>query len=127
MNKQDTRGDQRVAAFLLSLDRDQAAELMSRLDPNAVPAVAKAMLELDESFSDPESVDSLYSEVARDLHTRYGVDCAPEDSLHELLDKSFGEERGADVAHAREQRLLLLRRLEYVRRHHDLLRRIQRR
>ena len=70
---------------------------MSRLDPEAVPAVAKAMLELDEAFSDPESVDSLYSEVARDLHTRYGVGCAPVDSLNELLDKSFGTERGAAV------------------------------
>ena len=77
MNTQDLRGDQRVAAFLLSLERDQAAEIMSRLDPAAVPVVAKAMLELDETFSDPESIDSLYSEVARDLHTRHGVDCAP--------------------------------------------------
>ena len=47
MNTQDLRGDQRVAAFLLSLDKDKAAELMSHLDPEAVPSVAKAMLELD--------------------------------------------------------------------------------
>jgi len=106
MKSQDLRGDQRVAAFLLSLDRDQAAELMSRLDPEVVPAVAKAMLELDETFSDPESVDSLYTEVARDLHTRYGVDCAPVDSLNELLDKSFGDERGAEVAREIESRRL---------------------
>ena len=106
MNTQDPHGDQRVAAFLLSLERDQAAEIMSRLDPAAVPVVAKAMLELDESFSDPESVDSLYAEVARDLHTRYGVDCAPVDSLNELLDKSFGPERGAEVAHEIESRRL---------------------
>ena len=106
MNTQDLRGDQRVAAFLLSLDRDQAAELMSRLDPAVVPAVAKAMLELDETFSDPESVDSLYTEVARDLHTRHGVDCAPVDSLHELLDKSFGAEQGGEVAKEIESRRL---------------------
>ena len=106
MNTQAPHGDQRVAAFLLSLERDQAAEIMSRLDPAAVPVVAKAMLELDESFSDPESVDSLYAEVARDLHTRYGVDCAPVDSLNELLDKSFGPERGAEVAHEIESRRL---------------------
>ena len=106
MNTQDLRGDQRVAAFLLSLDRDQAAELMSRLDPAVVPAVAKAMLELDESFSAPESVDALYTEVARDLHTRHGVDCAPVDSLHELLNKAFGEDRSGEVANEIESRRL---------------------
>ncbi|MCH2102480.1 MAG: hypothetical protein MK297_00555 [Planctomycetes bacterium] len=106
MNTQDLRGDQRVAAFLLSLDRDKAAELMSRLDPSVVPAVAKAMLELDQSFQDPESVDVLYTEVARDLHTRRGVDCAPVDALHELLSKSFGDAKGDEVAGEIESRRL---------------------
>ena len=106
MNTQDLRGDQRVAAFLLSLDRDKAAELMSRLDPSVVPAVAQAMLELDESFQDPESVDVLYTEVARDLHTRRGVDCAPVDALHELLNKSFGDAKGDEVAGEIESRRL---------------------
>ena len=106
MNTHDTTGDQRVAAFLLSLERDQAADLMSRLDSSAVPAVAKAMLELDPSFSDPEAVDSLYSGLARDLHTRYGVYCTPADSLRDLLVKSFGEDRGAEVGHEIESRRL---------------------
>ena len=106
MNTNENQGDQRVAAFLLSLDRDQAAELMSRLDPDAVPAVAKAMLELDDSFRDPECVDTLYSEVARDLHTRRGVACAPTDALHALLNKAFGDERGQGVAQEIESRRL---------------------
>jgi len=106
MNTQDLRGDQRVAAFLLSLDKDKAAELMSQLDPEAVPAVAKAMLELDESFSSPESVDKLYGEVARELYTRRGVDCAPVDTLNELLNKALGNERGAEVAREIEGRRL---------------------
>ena len=106
MNTQDLRGDQRVAAFLLSLDKDKAAELMSRLDPEAVPSVAKAMLELDPTFSQPESVDQLYGEVARDLYTRRGVDCAPVDALNELLTKSLGDQLGAEVSKEIEDRRL---------------------
>ena len=106
MNTQDLRGDQRVAAFLLSLDKDKAAELMSRLDPEAVPAVAKAMLELDPTFSQPESVDQLYGEVARDLYTRRGVDCAPVDALNELLNKALGDQLGAEVSQEIEGRRL---------------------
>ena len=106
MNTQELRGDQRVAAFLLSLDKDKAAELMSRLDPEAVPSVAKAMLELDPTFSQPESVDQLYGEVARDLYTRRGVDCAPVDTLNELLTKSLGDQVGAEVSKEIEDRRL---------------------
>ena len=106
MNTQDLRGDQRVAAFLLSLDKDKAAELMSCLDLEAVPSVAKAMLELDPTFSQPESVDRLYGEVARDLYTRRGVDCAPVDALNELLNKALGAQLGAEVSQEIEGRRL---------------------
>jgi flagellar motor switch protein FliG len=106
MNTQDLRGDQRVAAFLLSLDKDKAAELMSHLDPEAVPSVAKAMLELDPTFTQPESVDRLYGEVARDLYTRRGVDCAPVDALNDLLNKALGAQLGGEVSQEIEGRRL---------------------
>jgi len=98
MSKADgPSGPQKVAAFLLSLERPAAAEVMKRLDAEVISEVAAAMTDLDESFGDPDSVETLYQDLARTLNLRKGTSSAPEGELATMLDTALGPERARSV------------------------------
>jgi len=90
-------GAQKVAAFLLSLGKDDSASVMRHLDPKVVSDVAEAMTELDPNVCTAESVDSLYEDLARTVYQRTGV--RPQDNfeLHEILEGTFGADEAQRV------------------------------
>lgn len=90
-------GPQRVAAFLLSLDRKSAAEVMKRLDAKIISEVAAAMTALDPSFADPEAVERLYQDLARTLNRRQGPSSAPTGELAKMLETALGADRARTV------------------------------
>lgn len=90
-------GAQRVAAFLLSLDRPAAAEVMKRLDAKVISEVASAMADLDGGFADPDAVEGLYQDLARTLNTRRGPSSAPEGELAKMLESALGPEKARAV------------------------------
>lgn len=90
-------GTQRVAAFLLSLDKELSANVMRHLDGKVVSDVAEAMTELDPELCTPEAVDNLYEDLARTVYKRAGVRPQDDFELHEILETTFGAEEAARV------------------------------
>jgi flagellar motor switch protein FliG len=83
-------GSQKVAAFLLSLDKDVSADLMRRIDPKVIPSVAQAMTDLEPDMCSVESVDYIYGDLARTVYKRAGVRAQDEFELHDILTQTFG-------------------------------------
>lgn len=96
----EVSGPQRVAAFLLSLKKEQAAEVLRHLEPRVVSEVAAAMTRLDDGCSDPETLKSLYLEIAKVVNGPKGVRSQSDAELSSMLDASLGQERARDVLEA---------------------------
>ncbi|MBL8858678.1 MAG: hypothetical protein JNL28_09250 [Planctomycetes bacterium] len=99
-------GPQKVAAFLLSLDKDAAASVLKSLDPRVVSEVASAMTELDPKLQDRAAVDALYTELSRMLHAPAKPRAAADAELTTLLESSLGKDKSKTVLaeiHARRR------------------------
>lgn len=90
-------GPQRVAAFLLSLDREAAGEVLRHLGEDVLPDVAEAMAELDPRRATRERVDALYKELLERARGPRAVRPVPRDALPDVLASSLGEERSSHV------------------------------
>ena len=103
----DSKGHHRVAAFLLSLDREAAARVLKTIDPEVVPDVARAMVELDPDLGAPGVVDDLWHGVARVLNGPKTVRACDEESLEALITQTYGTQQAeAIVEGLRQQRKL---------------------
>ena len=99
-------GPQKVAAFLLSLNKAAAAGVLKTLDPKVVSEVAAAMTELDPKLQDRAAVDALYTEMARTLHTPARPRAAADAELQALLEAAIGKDKARTVLseiHARRR------------------------
>ncbi len=90
-------GTQKVAAFLLALDKEVSAKVMRGLDPKVISDVAEAMTELDPELCTPEAVDELFKDLARTVYQRSGVRPQDEIELHTILANTFGAEEAERV------------------------------
>jgi len=97
-------GTQRVAAFLLSLDKASAAAVLKTLDPKIVSEVATAMTELDHSFNDKNAIDALYRELSKTLNAPSGLRAQDEGELGAMLESALGRERARTVIGEIQQR-----------------------
>lgn len=95
--KSAIQGHHRVAAFLLSLERDVAANILKSLKEDVVVAVSQAMLELDPRLGDESSVGELYRELALHLNGPRFVQACDDDELNEILSATFGRPKGEEV------------------------------
>lgn len=90
-------GPQKVAAFLLSLDKTAAAAVLKGLDPKVVSEVAAAMTELDPKLQDRTAVDGLYLELSRTLHTPPRPRATADAELTTLLEAGIGKDKARTV------------------------------
>ena len=100
MSERDSKnglGTHRVAAFLLSLDKEISAAVMRHLEPKVVADVAEAMTELDPDLCTPEAVDGLYEDLARTVYQRTGVRPQDDFELHEILENTYGDDEAQRV------------------------------
>lgn len=97
MSDTSISGTQKVAAFLLSLDKQVGASVMRSLDPKVVANVAEAMTELSPELCSPEAVDKLFFELSRTVHTQAGVRPQDKFQLYEILAGTFGPEEADRV------------------------------
>jgi flagellar motor switch protein FliG len=93
----DSPGPHKVAAFLLSLDKEISAQVMRHLDPKIVSDVAEAMTELEPDMCTADAVDGLYEDLARTVYKRTGVRPQDDFELHEILESTFGDEEAQRV------------------------------
>ena len=97
MSDEGLSGAQRVAAFLLSLEREEAARVLSEMDESIISDVATAMTELDSGFASADKVDGLYQDLAKFLNSRSGVRPTENDDLLQRLSSALGDERAGAV------------------------------
>lgn len=90
-------GVEKVAAFLLSLSKDDAAKLLKSLDPKIVPLVAAAMTELDGEHTTSAGVERLYLDLAKSLHTKAGPQVPDEGELAAMLEAALGRTQAQTV------------------------------
>ncbi len=91
------QGHHRVAAFLLSLDRDVAANILKSLKEDVVVAVSQAMLDLDPRLSEESSVNELYREVALHVNGPKSIRACDDNDLRAILSATFGGTKGGEV------------------------------
>ena len=96
-------GIQKVAAFLLSLEREKAAALLKKMPPKVVERVAEAMTSLDPKLAQDGVADQLVRELARSLHKPKGVRAADREQLEGLLTGAMGDQ-GASIVSGLEER-----------------------
>jgi len=90
-------GPTRVATFLLSLPTESAAEVLSFLPDGIIPAVSRAMVELDPRNASPMRIEELYASVAASPDGAVSVRPAGTSDLRALLRAALGNERGDEV------------------------------
>ena len=93
----DMSGAERVASFLLSLERDAASRVLSHLAPDVLAEVVEAMQAIEEPNADPELWRDLWSKVALADRRREGVQPTRGDELQSLLTRALGEDSAGEV------------------------------
>jgi len=105
-NSQEPSGAERTAAFILSLDKDSAAELIRHLDESVVVDVVEAMGQLDISMTDSETIKNLDKAMVRSLNKPKEVRMRSEEELFKMLEKTLGKQQAGALFDKIQQRLL---------------------
>ncbi len=95
---------QKVAAFLLSLDKQSSAKILKLLDAKILPDVATAMTQLDERLSKSTEIDGVYREISRKLNIGVGVRSQDEHQLAQILEAGLGKDGARNVLQQIEER-----------------------
>lgn len=98
------RGARRVAAFLLSLDKDAAAAVLQKLDPAVVADVAEALTQLDPASCAKDTLDAVWRELAKEIHAPQPARAKKEEELVPFLEAGLGKERAKQVLGAINER-----------------------
>jgi flagellar motor switch protein FliG len=99
-------GAERVAAFLLTLDKGAAAEVLKHLDENVIVEVVEALKRLDAAHQSPETERELYRELIGALRKPTGARLKSESELKNLLRTTLGAEQAGKVWDKIHQRVL---------------------
>ena len=92
------RGPEKVAAFLLSLERDAASDVLKHLPDDVLPDVVDAMESLGASARNEDLMRALYAKVALADAREAPSPKRPRGSeLEQLLSASLGPERASSV------------------------------
>ena len=102
----EATGAQRAAAFLLSLEKGAAAEVIKHLDENVIVEVVEAMGQLDRHMTDPANIERLQKELVKALHQPSGARVRSEEELFRMLEQTLGKEQAGSVFEKIQQRLL---------------------
>lgn len=108
MTTKDTAptGVQKVAAFLLSLDREVASQVLGHMPADILGEVAEAMTRLDEELRGPDRVKEIWREIAVLIHAPRKLQPSDESELAGMLESSVGGQRASEVLAAiRDRRL----------------------
>jgi len=110
-------GVQKVAAFLLSLDREVASQVLGHMPPDVLAEVAEAMTRLDEGLRGPERVKEIWKEIAVLIHAPKSLRPSEEGELSGMLESSVGAQRATEVLAAIRDRRLRERPFLNIERH----------
>ena len=110
-------GAQRAAAFLLSLEREEAAEVLKHLDESVIVEVVEAMAQLDAELTQPENIKQLDRDFIRSLSRPRGARLRSEGELREMLEKTLGKAQAGALFEKIHHRLVHERPFIAIERH----------
>ena len=90
-------GAEKVATFLLSLDREAASKVLGHLSPDVLAEVVEAMQAIDGPVADEGVLREIWAKVAVADARREGVRPARGDELSMLLETGLGQERAQEL------------------------------
>lgn len=96
-------GARKAAAFLVSLDRAQQAQVLKSLDPRTLADITSAMRELGGAI-ETSQIDALWGEIARAAHTPAAPRPPRDDEMRALLDAALGKDKAKSVLDGIEDR-----------------------
>lgn len=99
-------GAQRAAAFLLSLDKEAAANVIKQIDETVIVEVVEAMGRLESGKIDSTTMQALDKELIRSLRKSRGARIRSAEDLHILLEQTLGKQQAATLFEKIQQRVL---------------------
>jgi len=90
-------GNQKIAALLLTLDRNVASQVLRHFKEEEILAIGEAMKEISGKDIPKEEMDKLYDEFREMMRERFGVFRPRDEALEELLKVSLGPEKSASI------------------------------
>jgi len=99
-------GAHRAAAFLLSMEKERATEILRHVDQKVLVEIVQAMGSLDTSVTSPDSVRELYLQLAEYVDLPDGVRSQDEIELRRLLEETFDADEAQRVLARMNERQL---------------------
>ena len=102
----DMSGAQKAAAFLMSLDKEAAANVIKHIDEKVIVELVEAMGRLEPDMTDTETIKNLEREFIRTLRRPRGARVRSDEELHVMLEQTLGKQQAAVLFEKIQQRLL---------------------
>jgi flagellar motor switch protein FliG len=99
-------GAQRAAAFLLTLEKEEAAAVVKHLDESVIVEVVEAMSSLEPDMTSEEAVRELQKELIRSLRRPSGARVRSETELKTMLEGTLGKQQAEELFETIHVRLL---------------------
>lgn len=99
-------GAQKAAAFLMSLDKESAANVIKNIDEKVIVEVVEAMGRLEPEMTDTESMKKLEKDFVRWMRKPRGARVRSDDELHAMLEQTLGKGQANELFQKIQQRLL---------------------
>lgn len=104
--KREMSGAQRAAAFLMSLDKEAAANVLKNIDERVIVELVEAMGRLEPEMTDGESIKSLEKELIKSLRKPRTARVRSDGELRAMLEQTLGKQQAGELYDKIQQRLL---------------------
>ncbi len=104
--KREMSGAQKAAAFLMSLDKEAAANVLKSIDEKVIVELVEAMGRLEAGMTDSESIKKLERELIKTLRKPRTARVRSDAELHTMLEQTLGKQQAGELFDKIQQRLL---------------------
>jgi len=105
-SSKEMSGAQKAAAFLMSLDKEAAANVIKNIDEKVIVEVVEAMARLEADMVAVEAVRALDREFVKSLRKPRATRLRSEDELRTMLEQTLGKSQAGELFKKIQQRLL---------------------
>lgn len=104
--KREMTGAQRAAAFLMSLDKEAAANVLKSIDERVIVELVEAMGRLEPEMTDAESIKKVEKDLIKTLRKPKSARVRSDAELHAMLEQTLGKQQASVLFDKIQQRLL---------------------
>ncbi len=104
--KREMSGAQRAAAFLMSLDKEAAANIIKNIDEKVIVELVEAMGRLEPDMTGADSIKRLERELIKALRRPRTARVRSDEELRVMLEQTLGKQQAGALSEKIKQRLL---------------------